>query len=541
MAYNRHSKKTLLAFLTALSISLGTSGCTNNNINDKESRKEISTQIDNSETIAPSPTLTPEEAEAKELEKLIDEYLTYFSSIEVEYPHEDLYPSEKDINKILAMDNTYQEYEHKDSISKKELYRLIKKNSTEYAEKHPEFQNPFDITSNSSSTNATFMYALEFLIDDLKDNATNDYLEDICKMKNLKIVFGDLNQDISSNGYYKLLYADYNEKKNRIILDSKAISTIKKKNKIDIYKDELKHELSHTKSYACKHRLKKGQQFQCILGESSTLHETYAESSTYALEKNNLGYYNVEHDDFTYANEREDESLILLLGLFHDDMTYEDYYNAISDANPEAFYDFCGTKSNSEKQKLYKILAAIDGRNFRNDIAFDAKNADLITKTEAIKSIRYNYRLDIFHKVLGHMVNYTATHSDFTIEKNLQILNMIENCILDDTQYYLNPKNSFDQKFIVDIYQSETKYLDFLSQYYFKGEKDSTTIKENYIDYTDFEVFEECIDDIFYSNDLLDEFPLLRPILFTHENATFSHEIFLEENKNVIKEKCKTK
>ena len=59
MANYHHSKKTLLAFLTALSISLGASGCTN--ADKKQLRKEIETEIDTQVTSTPSPTLTPEE------------------------------------------------------------------------------------------------------------------------------------------------------------------------------------------------------------------------------------------------------------------------------------------------------------------------------------------------------------------------------------------------------------------------------------------------------------------------------------------------
>lgn len=542
MAYNRHSKKTLLAFLTALSISLGASGCTNTNINNKESKKEVSAQADNLATTTPSPTLTPEEVEKIELENLITEYLNYFSTIDVEYPNEKFYPSKKEIDKILTMDSTYQEYKHDDSITMKQLYTIIKKNSIQYVKKHPEFQNPFSddrtLSLKDYITNSYFQGALELLLRDLKKNSTNDFLEDICRMKTLKIVFGSLNKTYIDN----ITSARYIPKKNLIILDKKAIKKMDKKRKYDILEDKdqdvLKHELSHLRDHACKHKLKKGQKFKEILGGNSALMESSSESSTYALDE--FGYYEIEHADFAYINEREDESLILLLGLFNN-KTYSDYYNAISDSNPYAFYEFCGMKSKEEKYKLYKILAAIDGRNFRNTIAFEVKKAKKISMADAQKSIRYNYRLDIFHNVLSSMVDYTANHPDFTIEENLQMLNMVENCILDDT-LYLNQKNSFDQQFIVDIYQSETKYIDFLSQYYFNGEKDSTVIKENYIeDYTDFKVFEKCIDDIAYSNDLLEEFPLLRPILFAHDAATFSHEDFLEENGNFIKQKCKTK
>lgn len=539
-----HSKKTLLAFLTALSISLGATGCTNNTSNQKETRKEVSTEVDSFVANTPSPTLTSEESEKMEMEKLVSDYLNYFSSIEVKYPQEKFYPSKKEINKILSIEDTYQEYEHQDSITIKKLYKLIKKNSAEYVKKHPKYQNAFPNLKQTEKpdllvSQINFKIALQLVLEELKENSTNDFLEDICKMKDLKIVFANLNKKPTDGTVYGI----YDEKKNQITLDSKAIEKIKIKNKYNKetkrYKIVLKHELSHTTSTACKHRINKGQKFNRILDNCSTLVEASAESSSYALDK--YGYSEVDHLDFTYSYEREEESLMLLLGLFHDNQNYVDYYNAINDANPEKFYEFCGVKTKKEKQNLHKILAAIDGRNGRNDIVYKVKKSDSMSKSAAQKIIRYNYRLDIFHKVLTNMIDYTCSHPNFTIEKNLQMLSIVENCILENT-FYLNQKNSFDQNFIIDIYQSETKYLEFLSQYYFKGEKDSNSIKEDYKeDYIGFDIFENCIENIDYRNALLDEFPLLKPILFTHDCASFEHQDFLEENKKFIKEKCTTR
>ena len=199
-------------------------------------------------------------------------------------------------------------------------------------------------------------------------------------------------------------------------------------------------------------------------------------------------------------------------------------------------------QSKKEKYKLYKILAAFDGKNGYNNIGFNIMKSNKISSKDAKKSIRYNYKLDIFHKVLSNMVDYTSTHPDFTIEENLQMLNIIECCISNDNEY-LTTKNKFDRKFIIDFYQSETKYLDFLSSYYFKGEKDSDEIKEDYQEnFIEPTAFLDCYEHLDYDdNELLQKFPLLRPIIFANPYAEHQHEYFVEENKKFIKEKCKTK
>lgn len=530
---HKYQSKRLVAFLTALSISLGLSGCSSL---DKNSMGDVSIEKEDLQTPSPSPTLSPEELEALEVQKLVDDYLGYFSSVQVSYPNEDLYPSEKKIDKILSKDETYCEYEHQDTMTVGQLFHMIQKNSIQYVKNHPKFRTPFQNSQLQGEreilSSLYFECALKNTLKEIKKESNNDYLEDICRIKNLKIVFGDLYSSPLSS-----VCGEYDPKCNRIILDPKAIEDMPKKyrwdDEIKLYQDVLEHELFHLRSISCKHRTKKGQKFKGILGDDSvtTIKESSAESFIYATDE--FGYLDVNTYDFAYPDEREDESLILLLGLFHDNKTYDDYYNAILDSNPEAFYDFCGAKTKEERHNLYKILAAIDGKNSRNDIAFKAKKSDKISQIDAEKKIRYNYKLDIFHKVINNMIDYTSTHPDFTIDKNLEIFSIIENCLLDNNDY-LNQKNSYDQSFILDIYQSEIKYLDFLAGYYFKGEgKDHSFIQAYYQ--------KDCYD---YDNDSISyegewwmsEFPLLKPIVFAHDSITDNHQDFLEKNKKFIKQ-----
>ncbi|MCI8347295.1 MAG: hypothetical protein HFJ12_05070 [Bacilli bacterium] len=532
---HKYQSKRLVALLTALSISLGLSGCSSL---DKSSMRDVSIKKEDLQTSSPLPTLSPEALEALELQKLVDDYLGYFSSIQVSYPNEDLYPSEKKIDKILSKDETYCEYEHQDTMTVDQLFHMIKKNSIQYAKNHPKFRTPFVNSQLRLQDDREFMSsiyfegALENTLEEIKKESSNDYLEDICRIKNLKIVFGDLYSSPLSS-----VCGEYDPKCNRIILDPKAIEDMPKKyewnDETKLYQDVLKHEFFHLRSTSCEHRAKKGQKFKEILGDDSvtSIKESSAESFIYVTDE--FGYQDVNSYNFAYSEEREDESLILLLGLFHDNKTYDDYYNAILDSNPEAFYDFCGAKTKEERHNLYKILAAIDGKNCRNDIAFKAKKSDEISQGDAEKKIRYNYKLDIFHKVINNMIDYTSTHPDFTIDKNLEIFSIIENCILDNN-YYLNQKNSYDQSFILDIYQSEIKYLDFLAEYYFKGEgKDHSFIQVYYQ--------KDCYD---YDEDAIthedewwmSEFPLLKPIVFAHDYTTDNHQDFLEKNKKLIKQ-----
>ena len=356
-------------------------------------------------------------------------------------------------------------------------------------------------------------------------------------MKDLKIIFSDertiYKKLIELNTTYDefLIGGIYDEKENRIMLNPHQLpGKVGDLGRSASYKNILEHLLSHLSSTACKHKRKKGQKFNRILGNHISLMEASAESSRYALSTFSNQYYCLENF-FEHESDRENESLILLLGLFHNNQDYDNYYNAISDSNPEAFYHFCGMNSKEEKYTLYKILAAMD-------FSLYGYGLNDIDRLESC----INYKLDIFHKVLSNMVDYTSTHPDFTIEENLQMLNIIECCILNGSMN-LTTKNKFDCKFIIDFYQSETKYLDFLSSYYFKGEKDSDEIKEDYQEnFIEPTAFLDCYEHLDYDdNELLQKFPLLRPIIFANPYAEHQHEYFVEENKKFIKEKCKTK
>lgn len=537
-----YSKKTIISILTALSISFVTSIC----LAKKDSVKEYNKSKEKVENLVNSASSTNcplIELTEREIKALVKEYFNYFSSINVEYPHDDLYPSKKELDLILFMDSTYQEYNHENTISMDELFDIIKQNSLVSVTNNGEYQSAFisyeDFQKsyrNQIDVNSKIYFeaALKLALKDLEANSTNDFLEDICRIKNLKIVFRDLNKN--SDDF--ITYGQYGNAENLIDLDNNAIeqNEIKESdNKLEKYLHVLKHELSHVIATPCNHRLLNGQSFHTILGSCGTLIESSAESSLYALDNS----YNGTTFDYTYLNEREEEALILLLGLFHDDKTYNDYYNAISDANPNAFYEFCGVKTEEEKYILYKILSAMDGKNLENDIAYEARNSEKMSKPDAEKIIRYNYKLDIFHKVLSNMVNYTSTYPDFTIEENLQMLNIVESCILDDNNY-LNKKNSYDKKFIKDIYKSETKYLEFLSQYYFNGKKDINFIKKYYEnDYLEPSILFSG-NNFYYRNDLINSFPLLKPIIYTYCDSEYNHQNFLISNEKLLK-KIKTK
>lgn len=198
--------------------------------------------------------------------------------------------------------------------------------------------------------------------------------------------------------------------------------------------------------------------------------ESSAESALYNLYQD---YYKKEKDeiDYSYYYEREKESLILLLGLLHDDMQTEDYYNAIFDSSLEEFYQYCGVKSNEEKYLLHKIWYALDSLLFRTSLPFEVTKESNLTIGDLKDIVGTSCYVDIFRLVLLHMVEYTDKNPDFPIEENLAIFNIVKNLItsnikrvekiaLETYQY------TYEEETANAVYMLEQIYLDFLSEHY---------------------------------------------------------------------------
>lgn len=324
--------------------------------------------------------------------------------------------------------------------------------------------------------NSTLKYALTNIL----KNATNDLSEDICKFKDLSIVMQRGIIGSKENGY---TLGSYNCNLNVIYLNIDTIYSSYLENKEadekpdiialdDFVRCVIIHELNHVRQQACSCKLEQNIDISQIGYQDniSFILESSAESALYNLEQD---YSRWEKDEFDYLyyNERKTESLILLLGLFHDDMQIEDYYNAIFDSSLKDFYQYCGVESNEEKYLLHKIWYALDSLYYRTELPFEITKENCLTSSELEDIVGTSYYADIFRLILLHMIEYTYNNPDFTIEDNLVIFNIVKNLIAENIRNIEEIteetiKYTYEEETSNAIYALEKVYLDFLSEHY---------------------------------------------------------------------------
>lgn len=480
------------------------------------------------------------------------DYASYFDSIDVKYDNCQFYISDEEILDIVTAAKTKKEcsFIFDGNISK--LKEKIQNNSLQYVSNHSEYISIFfDYSSDGQlrEIQDVCTCAFDMVVENLISYATNNLDEDICRMQTLSIVLGDttkIENKTQSRFETGIIPAVTDEDENLIILDYPSIVEACQK---ELYSDAvdaitltLEHELNHCRQTACSCRMNASQQYQSIDYNSpfvSFLTEASAESELYNLEKVKDCEKKTTYD-YAYILERESESLLWLLALFRENVTIFDYYNAIFDADLEKLYDYFDLETENDYLDFYCILYAIDSSYGRTSLLFDYYDKDVINGNENNAAIGYAYRNDIFNKVLSDMVEYTQSHSDFSWKENLTLFYIVKLIVLDQT-YELEKIGDDDYQYIFDadfsqhFWDSNLKYMEFLSDYY---ELDlNTIVEEEQMIYDNVVSYMESFcagyavsldDDL--SQSLISEFPLLQPILFSSYLSDNAYTEFIKEN-----------
>lgn len=480
------------------------------------------------------------------------DYASYFDSIDVKYRNSQFYISDDAILDIVSSAKTKKEcsFVFDGNISK--LKEKIQNNTLQYVSNHGEYISIFlDYSSDSllREVQHACTSAFDIVFENLITNATNNLNEDICRIQTLSIVLGDTSQvEEKSQSRFEVgvIPAINDEDENLIILDYSSIIEVCQNESysdvVDAITLTLEHELNHCRQYSCSCRMNASQQYQSIDYNSpfvSFLTEASAESELYNLEK--VGDLDdATTYDYSYISERESESLVWLLSLFQEDVSISDYYNAIFDADLEKLYDYFDLETENDYLDFYCILYAIDSSYGRTSLLFDYYDKDVINGNENNAAIGYAYRNDIFNKVLSDMVEYTQSHSDFSWKENLTLFYIVKLIVLDQT-YELEKIGDDDYQYIFDadfsqhFWDSNLKYMEFLSDYY---ELDlNTIVEEEQMIYDNVVSYMESFcagyavsldDDL--SQSLISEFPLLQPILFSSYLSDNAYTEFIKEN-----------
>ncbi|MBE6149276.1 MAG: hypothetical protein E7170_00960 [Firmicutes bacterium] len=489
-------------------------------------------------------------------DKNLSEYLTYFSTYKVHYNFEKQLLKENEVNDILSSyDDSECKYNYEIDIDK--LIKKINSNSTAYLKQNKQYESAFmnDMSLKETDEELFFdqfnfeMY-LEFTLMQLFKKATNDINEDIHKMQELKIVFGNTHEiyEFEPEDYYVLGY--YDNERNIIVLSREYIkkaAEIKDTTFEYVLYDTLIHEINHMRQYKCDCR-KGDKTISYDKNYITTLIESSAESEIYNLGKN-FSFIKKDSNEYSYYNERTYENLLFLLSIYNENVTIEDYYNAIFDSDMNALLDFYNLNTYLDKQNFFNILYTIDGINCRNDLIYDCysnRQIQNLQLDELKEDVGYGYKIEIFKKCLKDAVIYTMSNPDFELEDNLLIFNIIKNKILHNSYGIKEEKGNlgiseyeriYDENFVNQMLELENKYIEFLESYYCINKIDILEKEieiEPYIKNVVNSVNKRYDGDLTYYDktvDILNRFPILKTIIYSEYYDFDEYSDFKEEVK----------
>lgn len=490
----------------------------------------------------------------------IASFLEAITKIPVMYHYEEYYITYEQVEKLiessnhdLTCSNVY-DYDLNTAIA--DLLIKIENNSLAFLENNPEYERALWISEKPSletqeenniinHIKMNFSLILESALQNIFKTATNDIAEDLCMLENIAIVFTN-SPDLSILGSY-----DPNQSVLFLNIDSLCHSA-KLKNKENTSKDTfimteefikeikltLTHELNHVRQQMC----------PCKTSQNPKYREmTYQDNVTFLMESSaESALYNLEQDpyeeskstfDYTYLEERKKESLIMLLGLMHDNIKIEDYYNAIYDSSLEEFYHYCGVETDEEKYTLHKIWYALDSLCLRNEFAWELTGNTTFTIGKLEELVGASYRVDIFKLILQHMINYTY-ENNISVEENLAVFDIVKNLIIEDT-YIIQKEGTategyhyiYETDVVNAIVALEELYIKFLSDFYLIETEELRKIEEE----------NSCVFDCYLlatgttngdqkAEAILAKYPILKYVLAPNFVSDNDYDSFLENN-----------
>lgn len=523
----------LMALVLATALVMGTTGCTNGVRSYRDSLVGVEVVNDfDDEDLADVTRLSSD---------VLNEYLLYYSTIEMGYDNKDLYLPWQQVIDVIEASKTYKECHHlyhDDAVS---LLDKITNNSRNYVKQSDKYLLAFTNEAEKlGNENVAVLSALKIFL----DNASNDVLEDVCQMQDLKIVYDNPNtnvletdEKIISDG--SLVLARYLPDENLIVVDDENIKKVAAFSNVTVLEktiEVLSHELNHVRQQACDCRIKQGQGYENFNYDDnvSSIMEASAESELYNLKS---GSFEVKDTgQYSYADERMYEARLLLLGLCHDNVTIKDYYNAIYDGDLKALYRFFGAEKDADVYNLYNIIYSVDSILMRNNYVYNHYHKDVISLQDAQRIVGHDYVANIFSRTLYNMVNYTGTHDDFTLEENMLLLNIVKNVVVEALydKEYQNTDNGYITDFVYDdelvsrVFEEEEKYVSFLSDYYKISVQEIREIEKT------FQKSISCYDETTYEKlhkKVLKKFPLLGAIEAANPVTGYEYDVFLSKNK----------
>jgi len=500
-------KKRLLSYLLATTILFSSAGCKKK---EQKTSNIIENYIQNTINI-----------------NQIKPYLNQIEDIEVTYNHELYYFDDEDYKKLQKAINSYISCSNKETYTLIKIYLTILKNS--------------NLMSNLSDKEENLKSALDKALNKIYSN--NDNInDDFCKLKDIRIQIGSLEDNVLGqyNNDNLIITIDYDKVKNEYRKQLKRELTF-----IEYFSNVVEHELNHVRQYICNCRKNDGQLNNKITynDASCTLIEASAESQLYnnyiyEIKKKQLSSFN-----YTYYNARAGQALILLLGLFKDNFSIDEYYDAINETNLKKFHNLFKLETKEDFLTFYKIKYAIDTLNYRTELYDYYKYSGYETIGEIKEQTGNDYKIDIFKIVISDLMKEIG-RKDLTYEESINLYNFVKSIIIDEEEAYeeINGRDVcvYNERFLHSIKNIDEIFYEYLSQCF---KKDKTEIIETNKDYKKLSILDHILDfssiEYIYNQEsydiassLIEKYPLISEITFCINAHSFYLRDFLTASEN---------
>jgi len=430
----------ILSAILSISIMCSFSGCAKLNENGKNQKNEIEWIIED--------VLDEALEDSFENEK-ITKYYKKLDKIKLEYNYPNYYYKEEDMNVKLLTKYSQKECDGGPVGTVTVLYNQIVRNSEGLK------NSPFNWKYEKDEKKyicETFEKALFKALEKVYFN-DSDSVEDYCKLKNIKIIEGDL-KEYNAAGLFS-------DKLDQITIDYDGIlENIDRKSGLTSFEKELEevlhHELNHARQHMCNCRKENGQKNSTIFCEAlRNIAEASAESQKYteALQKHEL-YSSTER--YVYAGERISQSYLMLYGAFKKEFTLEKYYDSIFNSDLDTFYDIYNLDTNKDLKEFYNIAYALNTIDLGTELSTVLCGGGS-TRESISKEVGNTYKISILKNVVKDLIE-RAYFKDITLDESLCLYNYVKAFSLGDSE--------LSDKEILNINEIEKIFKDFICEYF---------------------------------------------------------------------------
>ena len=503
------NRKKYISYLLAFSIGLNSSQFT-----------YFSTKIEGQDTYFKE-FESPKEKFKDHLKKIkLDDLKQEISRLEVHYNYESFYPKENMIDLIVKEQN--QKICTNQNANLSELAIEIIQNSLQdeksvFIPVETKKKGGKEEIEKDTNMRVALKMALKNAF-----KCPSNQLEDMCHMKTLKI----LNQTFEN----KKVLAKYDEKSNTIYIDYNKIETnfqntshSDKKEFIFYLARNLEHELNHCREFKC----------DCRKNENSVtniasfrvlkfLIEASAESGTYNF--NSEIMHQTTSKDYSYYDYRKEEANLLFLVLFKENKTLEAYYQTIFNSDIQGLFTYFDIETREEARTFLNITYSIDALLKENDLYYylAEQYGNIYTEQEIKEKIGYAYKLDIYKIALKDLID-EISKKKIDLNETLYLYNFLKSYLLIDTSTYKENTFNFNPSFLESINQLENYFYTYIKEYFNTTDENIKEMeKKSLYSFINFNQNETQLERESIFQNLVEKYPLLKTIAWTHSSTVFN-------------------